>query len=536
MERHLKKIAITTTVYLLSLGTSSFSAQAGSLLVGKYGYSSKTINSANSNSPYLNLINLPSRNPSFDPNNPQDLSVELSQKLNNLDSVEKLNQQMQDYYQFFLDEPTNLTAEESETILERELAGLPTADKINQDIEEKYQDIIDEDTEMMSLVDARKLLSSEDNELGAEFANGGDVEQTVAMLQGEGILGELPGAKKDAITFPLPLLVSFSLIVGSIFAPVFIAVGKVLEEEVIEGLQEQYGKPKVPEKAVTLHNKTYRELTTLANKASRIADEKFGSEEFILFTKIKRQVDNGVNEYQTIGQSIRYLEVAIAAQSSFLKLESTELRFRSRKQQEFYNFVMDAVSEDTEKEIFRDKVKKKLAQIIPLLNSEEGRTALQSYLKEVNEISKHDLGLKLFSLFKKYQLDDFTILRTISDITQRLEAQDLFKLQGLTVLVLENYHVFEKLGPIIGISEEESSPETYTKMMQYMGLVNRYSKAYQEFQLLLTTLKKWEKPYKSVKLIREQYSANEYRIPPQFSTELPGVVLYEKYKKHFHLV
>ena len=388
----------------------------------------------------------------------------------------------------------------------------------------------------MTMMDSRELLSSEDNIVGAEFANAEelDVEQTVAMLQGEGLLDALPNGKKDAITFPLSLFVGFILILASIFAPVFLAVGKILEEEVVEGLQEKYGKPKVPEKAVTLHNKTFRELKTLANRVLRISDEKFGSEEFKMYIKLKKQVEQGVNEYKTIGQSIRYLEVAIAAQSSFLKLESTELRFRSRKQQEFYKFVTDTISEDLDKDAFRDKVKKKLGQVLPLLNSEQGRNALQSYLKEINEISQHDLGLKLYSLFKQYQLADFTILRTVSDITQQLDAQDLFQLKGLVVLVLEHYEVFEKLSPIIGVSEEEHDPETYAKMLQYMGLVNRHSKAYQEFELLLTTLKKWEKPYKSLKLIREQYSASEYRIPPQFSTELPGVALYEKYKKQLN--
>ena len=531
---YLKRIAITTTIYCL--GAISNPAQAGSLLAGKYGYPSNNLNLSRANSRNPINFNLSSKNQFINSHNQQDLQVDLSRKLDSVESAEQLNKQIQDYYQFFLDEPTNLTSEEAGAILSKELSRLPTADKINQDIQARYQDLIDEDTEMMSLIDARELLLSEDNELGAELAKGGDVEQTIAMLQSQGLLEPVHGAKKDVITFPLPLLVGLLLILASILAPVFLAVAKVLKEEVVEDLQEQYGKPKVPEKAVTLHNKTYRELKSIANRALRIADEKFGSEEFMLYTKIKKQVEQGINEYKTIGQSIRYLEVAIAAQSSFLKLESTELRFRSRKQQQFYNFVTDTISDDIDKDAFRDRVKNKLAQILPLLNSEEGRNALQSYLKEVNEISQHDLGLKLFSLFKKYQLDDFTILRTVSDITQQLESQDLFKIQGLTILVLEHYEVFEKLAPIIGVSQEEQSPETFAKMIQYMGLASRYSKAYQEFELLLKTLKKWEKPYKSVKLIREQYSANEYRIPPQFSTELPGVALYEKYQKHLNLI
>ena len=545
MRRYFNRIAISlkarrctiaTTIYLLSLGNITNPAQAGSLLAGKYGYTHNNLNLEELNSQNTQIINLLSDTLVNNSSNIQDSQVDLSQQLDDLGSVDQLNQQIQDYYQVFLDDPTNISQEEAESILAKELNGIPNADKINQDLQARYQDIIGEELETITMLDSRKLLSSEDNILGAELAKGDDisVEQTVAMLQGEGLLDVLPNSEKDAITFPLPLLVGFILILASIFAPVFIAVGKILEEEVVEGLQEKYGKPKVPEKAVTLHNKTFRELKTLANRVLRISDEKFGSEEFLMYTKIKKQVEKGVNEYKTIGQSIRYLEVAIAAQSSFLKLESTELRFRSRKQQEFYNFVADTISDDLDKDVFRDKVKKKLGQILPLLNSEEGRNALQSYLKEVNEISKHDLGLKLYSLFKKYQLADFTILRTISDLTQQLDAQDLFQLKGLIVLVLEHYDVFEKLSPIIGVSEEEHDPETYAKMMQYMGLVNRHSKAYQEFELLLNTLKKWEKPYKSLTLIREQYSDNEYRIPPQFSTELPGVAIYEKYKKHLN--
>jgi|GEM_PF-1237309 len=533
----LKYVVIATTMYLLSLGTIDAPSQAGALLAGKHGYSSSKLNLADVTAQNQSIINLLSEISVSDDNNSQNSQIELSNKLDSLDSVDQLNGQIQDYYQVLLDEPTSLTEEEAKASLAKELDGLPNADQINQDLQEKYKDILGEDLETMSMIDANKLLSSEDNLLGAEFATGADIdpEQAMAMLQAEGLLDTVPGANKDTITFPLPLFIGFLLIIASILAPVFIAVGKVLEEEVVEGLQEKYGNPKVPEKAVILHNKTFRELKTLANRVSRIADEKFGSEEFMIYTKLKKQVEQGVNEYKTIGQSIRYLEVAIAAQGSFLKLESTELRFRSRKQQAFYNFVSDTISEDLDKDVFRDKVKKKLGQILPLLNSEEGRNALQSYLKEINEISKHDLGLKLLALFKKYQLADFTILRTISDITQQLEAQDLFKLDGLTILILENYDVFEKLAPIIGISEEEHSPETYAKMMQYMGLVNRHSKAYQEFVLLITTLKKWEKPYKSLKLIRRQYSSSEYRIPEQFSTELPGVMLYEKYRKHFNI-
>ena len=126
-----------------------------------------------------------------------------------------------------------------------------------------------------------------------------------------------------------------------------------------------------------------------------------------------------------------------------MKIESTELRFRSRKQQEFYRFVADSLSDNIDKDEFRNKIKRKLAEIIPLLNSEQGRNALQSYLKEVNQLSQNSLGLKLLALFKKYQLADFTILRTISDIVTKLEARDLLSHKSLVVLILEHLEVFE---------------------------------------------------------------------------------------------
>ena len=539
MERYLKKIAIATTIYLLSLGTRTPLAQAGTLLVGKYGYRTNNLNLAQPNSSNPRIINLFSENQFIDsnnlqdlpinlaenqtpnpnnlqdlpidlaenqtpnPNNLQDLPIDLSIELNELATTETINQDIQDLIGEGTEIRSMLAARKlllsDANVISAEVARrrnvnveIPTPEKINQDIQARYQGVIEEDLESISMLAARKLLLSGPNVIGKEVESGSNVnvEETIAMLESQGLLDALPNAKKEVITFPLPLLIGFLLILASLLAPTVKKIVKVLKEEVIESLQEKYGKPKVPEKAVNLHNKTFRELEKLANRAFRISDEKFGNEEFTIYSKIKKEVKQSVNEYQTIGQSIKYLEVAITAQSSLLKLEDIELRFRSRKQQEFYNFVIDTISDDLDKDAFREKVKKKLAQIVPLLNSEEGRNALQAYLNEIIEISKHELGLKLLSLFKKYQLADFTIVRSVSDIIRKLDAQDFFDHEALKILVVENYDVFEKLAPIIGVSEEEHFPETYVKMMQYMGLANRHSKAYQEFESLLKALKK----------------------------------------------
>ncbi len=474
------------------------------------------------------------------------LNKQLEQKLDSLPEAEKLTQQIQDYYQVFLDDPNALQqdSQQVKSNLVNELNNFKNPEAINQDIRDRYQGVVEPETEQLSLLAARKLLISTDNELSAEFNSGAvdmaQMQETMALLQSQGWIEAIPTQQKETIRFPLPLTVGIFLLIAwrayYIVVPFLKALGYSIDKGIGEELREKYGSPKVPDNAISLHDRTFKQLRSLAYKAEKIASEKFGSEEFMLYVRLKQQVEQGIAEYKTIGESIKLLEVAIAAQSSFLKIESTELRFRSRKQQEFYRFVADNLEDNIDKDEFRNKIKRKLAEIIPLLNSEEGRAALQSYLKEVNQISQHTLGLKLLALFKKYQLADFTILRTISDIVKQLEARDLLSHNGLIVLILEHLEVFEKLAPIIGISEQENSPETYAKMMQYMGLVHRHETAYHDFTRLIKILKKWQKPYKSLLAIRNEYTADKYRLPPEFTKDIPGLAVFKKYEKYLESV
>ncbi len=584
MGEYLKKLTVATAISLLSLGTvEANKAYGATLFLGKY-YSlldsikfsdsiqqsnlpTSTLarrrgyllnNSVSAQSSYFKdnvdsvLIDSISAQSSASKNNIDSatqnklLTQQLEQKLDSLPEVEKLNQQIQDYYQSFLDDPNAAPQdlEQLESNLANEFSNLTNPDVINQDIQERYQGLVEPETEQLSMLAARKLLLSTDNEINTEFNSGAldaaQMQETMALLQSQGWIDEIPTQPKETIRFPLPLTIGILLLIAwrayYIVIPLLKALGYSIDQGIGEDLREKYGNPKVPDKAVLLHDRTFKELRSLANKAERIASEKFGSEEFMLYVRLKQQVGRGIGEYKKIGDSIKLLEVAIAAQSSFLKLESTELRYRSRKQQEFYRFVADNLEEDVDKDEFRNKIKRKLAEIIPLLNSEEGRAALQSYLKEVNAISQHSLGLKLLALFKKYQLADFTILRTISDIIKQLEARDLLSYKSLVVLILEYLEVFEKLAPIIGISEEENSPDTHAKMMQYMGLVHRHDTAYDDFERLIKIIKKWQKPYGSLLAIRDEYPADKYRLPKEFTTDIPGLAVFKKYEKHLDSV
>ncbi len=84
----------------------------------------------------------------------------------------------------------------------------------------------------------------------------------------------------------------------------------------------------------------------------------------------------------------------------------------------------------------------------------------------------------------------------------------------------------------MGISEAESSPTTYARIVQVIGLENRHGKAYLQFGQLVQLLKKWEKPYKTINMVREEYTSDKYQIPSEFEQEIPGIDIYRKYAKY----
>jgi hypothetical protein len=466
-----------------------------------------------------------------------ELQQSLSKSVNNLQSAEKLNEQIKDYSPTFVDKP--LSSQLSKA------AGTSKADKINQDIQERTQGLVEGDDEI-SLVEAQKILKSTDNEIGAEF-NAGDLdnidkeplEQTVAVLQSQGVAGNILDVDNGSVDFPKPIFLVILLLTSSPIILMFVALGVSFTEAINEGflddLKDKFGKPKVPEGSVFLHNRSFTKISDIALKAVKINDEKFGTEEFLFYVKIKHNIRKGGEEYQQLNNRVELLRAAILAQKSFLRLEQTELRYRSRKQQEFYRFVADNISDSSDnidKQAFNNKVKKKQAEILPLITTEEGRAALDSYVKEINVISQYDLGLKLLALFKQYELADFSILKTVSDIVETLQAKDLLTAKNLVSLVIENYEVFEKLSPILSISKAESSPAVYARILQIIGLIERHADAYIKFGQLVELLKKWDKLHQSIAMVRQAYTSDKYTIPQEFKEKIPGLNVYQKYGKY----
>jgi hypothetical protein len=133
-------------------------------------------------------------------------------------------------------------------------------------------------------------------------------------------------------------------------------------------------------------------------------------------------------------------------------------------------------------------------------------------------------------------LTDYSILRSVSDTINLIDGEDILNLDGLMVLVMKKYEVFDKLGPIVGVAEEYNRPETYSKMLQYIGLKARHEASYEKFQEFLTELKQWEIYYKTIGNVRDKYDPKQYRLPKDFTADVPGIGLYQKYKDSFHLI
>ncbi|BAZ46240.1 hypothetical protein NIES4102_32690 [Chondrocystis sp. NIES-4102] len=340
---------------------------------------------------------------------------------------------------------------------------------------------------------------------------------------------KLNNSQSDNSPAPLPkkrFKTSKLLMIGFPLTILFLAVATPLLKKITK---EKSNKLPIPERSLNLHNNALKEINTLASQIEKINDTKFANEEFILLLQIKIDIAKGTEGYAELNYQAELLKAAIIAQKSFLKLESTELRYRSRKQQEFYQYIADNLVADVNKEEFIQKIKNKQTEILPIINTVEGKEAINAYAQEIETLSQYELGLKLLALFKQYDLRDFAIIKQIADVIEGLQGQDLLSAKRLLTYILEYYDLFDKIAPVLGIIPGIQSQITYAKILQFIGLNNRHGGSYQEFQALVKLLQRWEQPYGIITTIRQQFSPEEYHFPSEFEQEIPGTNIYQKY-------
>ncbi|NCR16667.1 MAG: hypothetical protein GPJ22_04725 [Microcystis aeruginosa LL13-03] len=291
-------------------------------------------------------------------------------------------------------------------------------------------------------------------------------------------------------------------------------------------------KPEVPELVQIVHNQEMSAVGVFAKTAESIDSDKFSSQEFLMFVKMKYCLARGIEEYAGLDQSIKLLQGAIEAKNSYLTLDQTESRYRSSKQQDFYKYIESLLASDYEdKAAFKARVAEKLVETLPHVKTEEGKVALKAYQTELESLADHELGLKLLSLFKAYQLANYSVLRTISDIVETFREKQTLDYPSLVASVISKYEVFEKLKNIIGVANNKSKPETYARMLQYIALTYRHGKSYAQFAELLQVMRKWYLPYRAILDIRRRYPRTSFKLPKQFSEDIAGVAIYDKYRK-----
>jgi hypothetical protein len=302
------------------------------------------------------------------------------------------------------------------------------------------------------------------------------------------------------------------------------------DKSLLEKLVSKLSKPEVSESAIHLHNRELREAQRFSKMARAIDSDKFSTQEFLLFVKIKYLLANDLDGYEGLFDSAQLLQAALKVKDSLMVLRQTELRYQSYKQQQFYKFVEDLLSQDLDKETFRERIQTKLTELLVQIKTKEGKTALQVYVKELENIAKCELGLKLLFSLKGYYLIDYSILSKIATIINSLDKKNIQNFKEIVSLVLVNYEVFKKLRKIIDLSEEQNTPETHARLIQYIVLSHTYQPAFLKFQEIEAVLWKWYKHYQAILAIRQEYPPSQYKQPKDFSQEIPGLKIYLKYK------
>lgn len=305
------------------------------------------------------------------------------------------------------------------------------------------------------------------------------------------------------------------------------------QRSVVQRVADALRKKPVPEEMIKLYHASLAQLQSLTHRIHSIDNEKFGNEEFLAFAKIKFLLLKGEWGYPGFEQSIDLLKAGIQAHKSFLGLEKVEFNHQGSRLGEMYEFVSSLCSQKVRNEVFLRQVKGKFSEILPQVKTQEGRQALQLYLKHLENVAKHRLSLHLLYAFREYKMKNYAIFKDVSEIIGELKRGDLLNLEKLTSKVILNFEVFESLGQVIGIPDKERTPKTYAKVLQYAALMDKHQSAFLQFSQMVDLLQDWKKIFDQNMTLQQEYSPIKYKLPREFKRPMPGFNIYQKYSSYF---
>jgi hypothetical protein len=312
------------------------------------------------------------------------------------------------------------------------------------------------------------------------------------------------------------------------------------------------------ENIISLHHQALSELRIFGLMMKALDNPGFHSPDFIFYIRFKSHLKN---QYKHLKEPAELLRIFIQARDSLLKIKQIELRYHTPKQKEYYDFVAQLLGNnfdrreenDLEKidfqadniqnnkylsEEFKTNIKEKLNTIIPTLESEQGKKPLQEYVSHLEVLaSEKEFGLKVLYILKKsqFQLTDFALIKAITIMVNDLQNKNLKNRSKMLNLVKENNQVFEQIGKIIGLSEQQLHEENYGILLQYLCLSKIHQLAYDKYANLIEILTEWENFYNVLNDIRQQYPLTQFKIPADFKKNIIGLDIYKKYKVHLNL-
>lgn len=299
------------------------------------------------------------------------------------------------------------------------------------------------------------------------------------------------------------------------------------------GKEKKTEKAPIPSEVIDQHQKILNTLKFLSPIAQSLDSLKFKNQEFQLFVQIKFALLEGFEDYKHLNHSIILLRSAIEAKDKFLALEETEIRHRSKAQQEFYQYIFIFLSKKIDKKEFFQIVHNKLNKILPEIQTTEGKVALESYVKILDILSEQNfIGLKLFYFFKKYLFADFSSLKFIAELLVYLYNKNVQDINYLLLVVKENYEFIAPLGKVIELPNEKNQIKSYAIMLQYLALRKKHQETYIQFQRLIEILIEWHKSEQHLINLRQQYPPSDCQVPSEFTQEIPGSDLYNKYQQY----
>lgn len=305
------------------------------------------------------------------------------------------------------------------------------------------------------------------------------------------------------------------------------------DRSLFERLFQRRQKSEILDSTLKLHDEVFNEIKLLANRSQSLDHAKFGSKDFLEFLRLNRLIQDGNPPYHGLIGAIALLQAGITAHQSFTALEQVEFTHRGIRFNDMYGFVEDLCVQRVLPETFRRQVRSKSVELYPRLKSTEGQQALHRYTQHLERIGKHELSLNLLFAFKKHNYHSYKIFKLVSDLINQVQRQDLTHLDAMMTQVIAQFESFESLGAIIGLQPSQRTLKIYGILFQYIAMLEKHKTAFSQFEILAKQLEKWKGLEEKLVQIRQEYPANLYRRPKQFSASVPGEHLYYKYASYF---